>query len=374
MTPFYSISSTNFEWSELSGGRLIIFGMFIFSWVLAGIFGWLAYAELGIDSRFDGRGPGKETPIYYQPSDRYPQSAPMLVFLLVFILSSISGVIMSWLFTERGLLSGFNILLFVVVFFLMFILNSRATALIIRKLKIRSPEMAFKVGLIAASLGWVLFHSATRYIVAKEADSSFLEFIYMRAVNGYPAQMSVGGHIGGGGGFTVHFTAKWFVGIPIWLFELLMAPWLFSLFLKIEAARPFSEKTGTWHRGFTAPCGIVSPPKHEVCRRLKQGEVDLLLTIQPDKYLKNNEYSGWGRVTLFIPKANDGDDYYFTVNDQVMGSRLVSRSNKDKELRSYFKIDYETVVSMVYRFRFDQEKKYAGLLQKLKIGVEELPR
>jgi hypothetical protein len=48
-------------------------------------------------------------------------------------------------------------------------------------------------------------------------------------------------------------------------------------------------------------------------------------------------------------------------------ARLLSWSNINKEFRLYLKIEYEAVVSLIRRFGFDQDKKFAALLQKLKI-------
>ena len=305
------------------------------------------------------------TPIYYQPSGKYEPSAPMVVFILVFILASIYGVICGWLFTEGGLSSEVDFNFFIIFLLLIIILNSHVASIVVKKCKIRNPEMVFKMGWIAACLGWVFFNTATRYIVVGDADSSFLEFIYARAMNGYPVKI-----IHSRGSILI-FTAKWFVGITFWLFELLVVPWHFGFILRIEASCPFSEKTDTWHKGFVAPYLIASPPKNEIRKRLKQGETDLLLSIQPDKYRKNNIWDGglasWRRSTLFISGMRDDDNYYWTSPALYLGW------SKNKSFPLYLKIDYETVSSVIYRFGFDQEKKYADLLQKLGIGGDSTP-
>jgi len=300
------------------------------------------------------------SPIYYQPSGKYDPFAPVVIFILSFILASITGVIYVWISTIRDIFHV-DIVWSLLILTLALYLNSRVTSTVVEKFKIRNPEMVFKVGLVAASVGWVIFNTVTKYILASEFYSSFLEFIYARAINGYPVIVLHGRR------FTlISFTAKWFVGIPIWLLELLVMPWALGLILKMQTARPFSEKTGTWHRGFVSPYTIVAPPKKEVRKRLKQGEADVLLAIQPDKYLKITRWPwGWGQVTLFVSETNDDDDYYLTTSG--WDARLLSWLNINKEFRLYLKIEYEAVVSLIRRFGFDQDKKFAALLQKLKI-------
>ena len=244
-------------------------------------------------------------PVYYQPSGNYKPKAPIIIFFLVFALSSFIGLFCGWAFTERILYPEFNIILLFSYLTLIMWISEHITSTVVKKLNFRNPEIAFKIGLTAASLGWIPFYLAIRYIVLREADSSFLEFVYTRIKVGYPVNFLYSSY--------TQFTVKGAMAVFMWVSELCIVPYLFARILKMQAAMPFSEKTGTWHRRFCSPYRIHLPAKKEVSKKLKQGETNLLLAIQPSPSKYDRKlcawwgYWGWGNVMLFIPEV-DGDD------------------------------------------------------------------
>jgi hypothetical protein len=159
----------------------------------------------------------KYDPIYYQPSGKYKPKAPIIVFIVVFILLSITGIVCGLTLSEYGLFKYFD--LTGVPFFIPFFLycDSIITLKLVKYLQIRNPDMVFKIGLISASLGSIIFNLTTKYLKLSGLKLSFIDFYIERLTNGFPAGITIGNESGGG---TINFHAPWFIAIPMLLFEL----------------------------------------------------------------------------------------------------------------------------------------------------------
>jgi|GEM_PF-5670390 len=299
--------------------------------------------------------------VYYQPSGLYKPNALILFFFSIFAWSSVMGAFGGWAFTEKSLHHEFSIDFCILYLCVLLTISSRITFIPIIKFKVRNPKIAFKVGLIAASLGWIFFYLIIRYIILRETDSSFLEFVYTRIKDGYPASLRIGhGHAG-----AYYFTVKGPMAILMWVLELSVLPFMLALMSKWCAAAPFSEKTGSWCRAFRAPYTIHSPSIKEASKKLKQGDPNWLLVIQANKYQQGSPLC-LKNVFLLVPEV-DGDDCFYLDTRGWLG-KLIRSTYKQEEIRPYLKIDYQTARSMINRFGFDTEKKFAGLVQKLTAG------
>lgn len=296
--------------------------------------------------------------VYYQPSGLYKPKTPIFLCFIIFVWSSIIGLFGGWVFTERALFPEFNINFFIVYFLVLLMISIPVTKITIKKLKIRNPEVAFKAGLISASLGWIFFYLTIRYIVLREIDSNFLEVIYARIKDGYPAYLEDGGSV-----YT--YTVKGSMAIIMLGLELCVLPFFIAYMLKQHAASPFSEKTGSWYKLFIAPYIINQPSIKETSKNLKQGDTNWLLTIRAEKYRKLSSWS-LEKVFLFIPEV-DGDDCCYLATRGFL-CRLIKSDDKYKEIQSYLKIDYQTAQTMMHRFGFYTDKKFVNFVKKLKIG------
>jgi hypothetical protein len=93
--------------------------------------------------------------IYYQPSGKYNNKAPFIIFFYVLILSSISGMICGWLLSEEGFFSYVDFTCSLAIILFLLYINSKVTSKLFKQLQMRNPKIAFRLGIISSSLGWI---------------------------------------------------------------------------------------------------------------------------------------------------------------------------------------------------------------------------
>jgi hypothetical protein len=278
----------------------------------------------------------------YHPSGEYNPIAPTIVFIVVFVLSSITGIA-SLLSSEYGIFKYVDLVFLLFIISIFFWLNEKITSILVKSLRIRNPEMVYKIGLISASLGFIPFNLATKYIKLSGLNISFIDFFIKRMIDGFPAGIVIGTEAAA---LLVNFHASWFIAIPVTLFELWIVPFGFARILAMQASRPFSEKTKTWYTQIKTPYHLVIPDKKQVKQELNQGNLEIFLRLYPDKKdLKKLDH--WGRVYLFIPE-DEKDNFYITLSITI--ERIFYFKQRNIEFLPFYVIDKSTVEILLHRF------------------------
>jgi hypothetical protein len=233
---------------------------------------------------------------YYQASGKYKYYAPSIIFSLSFVLASIIGIVCGFLFRENILYPEIDIVTCLLLLFLLIFLCSKVTKKIIERLHFRNPEVAFRLGLISSSLGWVFSIWLTRYILLSNENTGFFDFLIIRLKNGFLAGLTLGEY---NFGYTFIFNARWFIAIPIYLIELSIMPYFYACVLKVQAGLPFSEVSMTWYKQLLLPYTILTPPKKDIIEMLNYNEEKIFKQIQPDNKNKN-KYNYGVHIYIYI--------------------------------------------------------------------------
>jgi hypothetical protein len=286
---------------------------------------------------------------YYKPSGKYNRSSLVVIFIVVYILSSISGFNCAWLISENGILYYVDITL--IIFFIGFFLclNGLITSIFIKCLKIRNPQKAFKIGLAASSLGWITFNCLSKYWILSKGNVTFVDFLIIRSTNGFPAGVTIGSEAVT---TTIHFYAPWFIAVPTWLCEIFFFPFALARFMETKAGEPFSEKTKTWHKRIIPPYTIFIPTKKQFKLELTKGNPEVFLRLKPERYLEKNEIN-WGRISLYIP--SDSEDYTYIYLCNYFSNVLCI--NKRNIFSYYYVIDDATAKELLSRFGYRKSTK-----------------
>jgi hypothetical protein len=287
--------------------------------------------------------------IYYQPSGKYNNKAPTIIFFTVFILSSISGMICGWLLSEKGFFLYVDFTCSLVIILFLLYINSKIISKLFKQLQIRSPKIAFRLGIISSSLGWIFFNCLIRYYTLSETKQGVISFFIERMTNGYPMGITIAFFSFSD---TIFFYAPWFIASPIWIIELLIMPFIFSRILIMYASLPFSEQTNSWHIKVELPYTIFMPKKKQVKEELSHGNLDVFLNLYPEKYFEDNILN-WGKINLFIPFYGQ-DICYIDISN--IFERLFY-INKNNVLLFYYIINKDTAEVLLSRFGYFNTKK-----------------
>lgn len=298
------------------------------------------------------------SPPYYVPSGKYPPEAPARLSRAVFLSTAVTGALYGWLSSEFfvlipvGKFAGHHVDVMTSLLFGILpaaLINGCLTSICIRKLRLRNPEMARKLTIRAAALGWsvnwlALYASACLYA---GFDGGFLHFFFERLTQGIPAKFVYGRSHGS----VLYYTAQWYLLLPAWAIEGVLVPYCLGGIAAIQAGRPFSEITNTWYHRVTLPFPIFRPSPKKMEERLEQEGSEALLSAWPAKYKPQSWSSGgWAKMVLFIPDRG-GSDIYATVGvyeDSVLNGGL-RRPQSAKVFSKYFTVSEEEAQVLIER-------------------------